>query len=267
MEGLVKGGAFDCLIDNRQALYNSIPNFITKSKNIYENKSVNQIDLFGSDDNENDDFIPLIKDWNFEERLSKEFESVGFFISDHPLNQFKEIFNDYNIADYHKFNNKDEIKDSNIAATLLKIQERKTSKGNAYAILKLTDLTSVFELFIFSEILESNRSILKEGNSLILTVIKSLSDENNRFKRVNVKKIISLKDLINVPIKNASFKLNSLKDLDELSKFLIDPGNTNISVEIVKDNKILYFNLKNGRNLDRKTLNLIRNKEISAIIN
>ena len=97
-------------------------------------------------------------------------------------------------------NNKDEINDVNIAATLLKVQERKSSKGNAYAILKLTDLTSVFELFIFSEILESNRNILKEGNSLILTVIKSLSDENNRFKRVNVKKIISLKDLINIPI-------------------------------------------------------------------
>ena len=66
--------------------------------------------------------------------------------------------------------------------------------------------------------------------------------------------------------KKCVFKLNSLKDLDELSKFLVDPGNTNISVEIVEDNKI-YFKLKNGRNLDRKTLNLIRNKEISAIIN
>ena len=53
---------------------------------------------------------PKIKDWKFEERLSKEFEAVGFFISDHPLNQFKEIFNDYNIIDYQKFNNKDDNK-------------------------------------------------------------------------------------------------------------------------------------------------------------
>ena len=64
------------------------------------------------------------------------------------------------------FNLNDEIKDSNIAATLLKISERKTAKGNSYAVLKLTDLTSVFELFIFSDILELNREILKEGNSL-----------------------------------------------------------------------------------------------------
>ena len=51
-----------------------------------------------------------------------------------------------------------DIKEKNIAATLLKIQERKTQKGNSYAIIKFTDLSSVFELFIFSDILELNRN-------------------------------------------------------------------------------------------------------------
>ena len=67
--------------------------------------------------------------------------------------------------------------------------------------LKLTDLSSVFELFIFSDVLELNRKILKEGNSLILTLVKSISNEENRFKRINVQKIVSLKDLLNSPIK------------------------------------------------------------------
>ena len=81
------------------------------------------------------------------------------------------------------------LKENNIAATLLKLQERKTAKGNSYAIIKLTDLTSVFELFIFSDILELNRNILVEGNSLILTLSKNITEDNNRFKRINVKKI------------------------------------------------------------------------------
>ena len=132
--------------------------------------------------------------------------------------------------------------------------------------MKLTDLSSVFELFIFSDILESNRNILKEGNSLILTVTKSLSDENNRFKRINVKKIASLKDLLNNPIKNITFNLNSLKDLNELSKFLVDPGETKINIKIKENNKILDFHLQKGRKLDRKTVNLLRNKQISSII-
>ena len=170
--------------------------------------------MFGDSNETEIDIITKKEDWKFEERLSKEFEAVGFFISDHPLNQFKEIFKDYNIIDYQPFNNENELKNSNIASTLLKIQERKTAKGTPYAVLKLTDLSSVFELFIFSDTLEMNRDILKEGNSFLLMLTKSISDETNRFRRINVQKISSLKDLLNKPIKNITFNLNSLKELD-----------------------------------------------------
>ena len=267
LEGLVKAGAFDSLNTNRHSLFNSIPNLIAKSKKIFENKSTNQIDLFGNLSNENEELIPQIKDWEFEERLAKEFESVGFFVSDHPLNQFKEIFTDYNIIDYQIFNSGEEDKVSNIAATLLKIQERKTSKGNSYAILKLTDLSSVFELFIFSDMLELNRDILIEGSSFILTLKKSNMSEDNRFKRINIQKIGSLKNLFNNPIEEATFNLNSLGELDEISKFLSNPGETVININLKNNEKKLNFRLENKRNLDRKTINLIRNKEISAIIN
>ena len=207
LEGLVKAGAFDKLNSNRQSLFNSIPNLITKSKNIFENKSANQIDLFGGNENQENEIITKIDDWKFEERIAKEFEAVGFFISNHPLNQYKEIFDDYKIVDYQTFSNNDDLKEVNVAATLLKIQERKTAKGNAYAVLKLTDLSSVFELFIFSDVLNLNREILKEGSSLILTLVKSISNEENRFKRVNVNKIASLKDILNKPINEVTFNL------------------------------------------------------------
>ncbi len=266
LEGLVKAGAFDNLNSNRKSLFESIPNFIKKSKNFHENKSANQIDLFGDSNNDNEETDIKVQDWNFEERLSKEFEAVGFFVSDHPLNQFKEIFNDYNIQDFLNFNNEKEITNSNIAATLLKIQERKTAKGNSYAVLKLTDLTSVFELFIFSEVLQKNREILKEGSSLILTLIKSNSEEENRFKRTNVQKIASLSELLNKPIEEVTFKLRSLEELNEISKIILENGNTSIKIKINDRNNELNFTLKNKRKIDRKMLNLIRNKEISAII-
>ena len=251
---------------NRKSLFESIPNFIKKSKNIHENKSANQIDLFGDINNDNEETYINVQDWNFEERLSKEFEAVGFFVSDHPLNQFKEIFNDYNIQDFLNFNNNKEITNSNIAATLLKIQERKTAKGNPYAVLKLTDLSSVFELFIFSEVLQKNREILKEGSSLILTLVKSNSEEENRFRRTNVQKIASLSELLNKPIEEIIFELKSLKELNEISKIILDNGDTLIKIKINDKNNELNFTLKNKRKIDRKMLNLIRNKEISAII-
>ena len=99
---------------------------------------------------------------SIEERLSKEFETLGFFISDHPLNQFKYIYNEYKIINFADFNIAQDIKESNIAATVLKVQEKKTQKGNSYAIVKFSDLSSVFELFIFSDIFEMNRKLLVE---------------------------------------------------------------------------------------------------------
>ena len=267
LEGLVKAGTFDSLNPNRKSLLESIPNLITKSKKIFENKSANQIDLFGENDNQENEIILETNDWDFEERLSKEFEAVGFFISNHPLNQYKEVFKDYKIIDFQSFNNNDETKEVNIAATLLKIQERKTAKGNTYAVLKLTDLSSVFELFIFSDTLDINREILKEGNSFILRIVKSTYDNENRFRRINVRKISSLKELINKPISEVTFELSSIDQLNEISKFLPKKGETLIKINIQDKKEDLFFVLENRRDIDRKTINLLRNKQISAIIN
>ena len=266
LEGLVKAGAFDNIDNNRQALFNSIPNFILKTKNIYENKAANQIDLFGSDEEQDNEIVLNIEDWKFEDRLSREFEAIGFFISDHPLNQFKEIFDDYKIVDYAQFNLDDTIKEANIAATLLKITERKTAKGNSYGVIKFTDLTSVFELFIFSDILELNREALVEGSSLIITLIKTISNDENRFKRINVQKIASLKDLFNKPVNEIVFNIKSIKDIDKISDLVNEEGTTEVKINITDKNNEISFKLKNKRLIDRKAINIIRNKDISTTI-
>ena len=266
LEGLVKAGAFDNIEKNRQALFNSIPNFILKTKNIHENKAANQIDLFGADEEQDNEIILNMEDWKFEDRLSREFEAVGFFISDHPLNQFKEIFDDYKIVDYIKFNSDDNIKDANIAATLLKISERKTAKGNSYGVIKFTDLTSVFELFIFSDILELNREILIEGNSLIITLIKTISNDENKLKRINVQKIASLKDLFNKPVSEIAFNIKAVDDIEKISKLLNEEGTTEVKINLETNDNNISFKLKNRRLIDRKAINLLRKDDISVII-
>ena len=266
LEGLVKAGAFDNIEKNRQALFNSIPNFILKTKNIHENKAANQIDLFGADEEQDNEIILNMEDWKFEDRLSREFEAVGFFISDHPLNQFKEIFDDYKIVDYIKFNSDDNIKDANIAATLLKISERKTAKGNSYGVIKFTDLTSVFELFIFSDILELNRGILIEGNSLIITLIKTISNDENKLKRINVQKIASLKDLFNKPVSEIAFNIKTVDDIEKISKLLNEEGTTEVKINLETNDNNISFKLKNRRLIDRKAINLLRKDDISVII-
>ena len=265
LEGLTKAGAFDSIIDNRRSFYDSIPNIIRKSKNIFENKLQNQIELFSENINGNDKIVEAKKEWDFQEKMLKEFETIGFYISDHPLNQYKDIFNEYNITKYSDFINENDISESMVAATILKIQEKKTQKGTSYAIIKFSDLGGVFELFVFSEVFELNRENIKDGKSVIITLFKTFS-ESDKKTRINVKKILPLDDILNKPINNLKIKISNDKDLDILSKILASQGNAEITFEILKNKKKYTFKLKNKRFVDKNILNSIKNQGILASI-
>ena len=259
LEGLVKAGAFDKINKNRRSLYNSIPNIIIKSKNIFENNSANQIDLFQE---ENDlTYLDITEDWNVDIKLSKEFETLGFFISDHPLNQYKSLFNQYNIINYEEFNSNENILSSNIASTILKVQEKKTQKGTSYAIIKFSDLSGVFELFVFSDVFETNREILIEGNSVMITLVKNYVDENKIQKKINIRKIISMKEVIDKPIDELKIKIKNIDDITKINKLSLEQGKTRVIIDVEVDKKRMSFQLNEKRKIDHKMLNLMRNEE------
>ena len=81
-----------------------------------------------------------------------------------------------------------------------------------------------------------------------------------------MQKIASLKDLLNRPIEEVTFNLKSLRELDEISRYLSANGQTLVKIKLSDESNNFDFQLKNKRNIDRKTINLLRNKEISAIL-
>ena len=267
LEGLVKAGAFDDINNNRAAIYNAIPNLILKSKSLLENKIANQIDLFKDDKITDEDVIENVDDWDFQNRLSKEFLSVGFFVSDHPLNAFKDLFDEHNIINFSDFSKKIDLKKANIAATVLKVLERKTNKGLPYAIVKFSDLSNVFELFVFSEILENNREILKEGSSLILELSKTITDNERNQSRLNISKISLINDIKNKPISKVIFTLENKDQINELSKHINNNGSTEVLIKYKDKDKSFIFNLENKRHIERNTLKMLKKHDISSIIN
>ena len=102
--------------------------------------------------------------------LAEEFKSLGF-ISDHPLNEYDDIFNHLKVVPYHDFYNHEKINESLVAGTIMSIQE-KSAKGTPYAIIKFSDKNGEFELFLFAENLIKNRNLLKESESFVLTLQK-----------------------------------------------------------------------------------------------
>ena len=144
---------------------------------------------------------------------------------------------------------------SNIASTVLKVQEKKTQKGSSYGIVKFSDLSNVFELFIFSDVFELNRDILIEGNSLMLTLIKNYTDESKTQKRINVKKMISLKEITNKSFKNITFYFGNYNEFQKLQKLSKLDGETEIKILFADGSDILSFKLQDKRKITNNLLN------------
>ena len=262
LEGLVKAGVFDEIDINRKKLSDSIPKIISTIKSKYEEKISNQnnlFDIYSNGDNENFKFETSEK-WTKKELLTEEFNSLGFYISDHPLNEYKEFFTQLEIESYKDFlnNNKSETL---VAGTIMSIQEKKSAKGTSFAIIKFSDNSSEFEIFLFSDLLTANREKLKESNSFVLTLQKEKNNTENNQRRINIRKIVDLSDLVNKTYERVSIELNDKRMFEELNQLLKSSGETKINVVLRKNSKKYLFELEKKRKFDFNLFSLIKNKE------
>ncbi len=262
LEGLVKAGAFDEIENNRNSLFNSIPKFIQVNKSLNEEKLSKQNSLFSNKSIEDEVIFELekIKPWSKKEMLMKEFQSIGFYMSDHPLNVYKKYLEELKILPFVDFINS---KNSNclVAGTIMSIQEKKSAKGTPFAIIKFTDLKSEYELFLFSDLLVLNRDNLKTANSFVLTLQKDSVSEINSTKRVNIKKIVPLDSFINKSYESVTIEINGNSNVKELSDLLNEEGETKVEIKVMKETKSYIFSLKKPRKFNLGTFNDIKNKE------
>ena len=266
LEGLTKAGVFDEFDRNRNKIFISIPKIIQQIKKINDDKDNNQKSLFESDENSINCFEFInSKPWKQKELLAEEFKSLGFYISNHPLNEYEEIFNQLNIISFNQFSEND-MNDALVAGTVMSIQEKKSAKGTPYAIIKFSDKKGEIELFLFSEILIKNRDKLKESESFILTLQKDKVSGEVTKKRVNVKKILSLEELIKKPYPKVTIELKENYKLNEIKEILSKSGETEINLVFKNQNKKANYLLQNNRQFDLNHLKALKAKDYVAKI-
>ena len=143
----------------------------------------------------------------------------------------------------------------------MSIQEKKSAKGTPYGIVKFSDQKGEFELFLFAEMLISSREKLKESESFILTLQKDKITGEVSKKRINIRKILSLDEVIEKPYAKVIIELKNDYDLNEISELLSDEGETEISLIIKNNDKLAHYSLQNNRKFDLKHLKTLKNKD------
>ena len=165
-----------------------------------------------------------------------------------------------NIVSYDKFienNNAEGL----VAGTIMSIQEKKSAKGTPYAIVKFSDKKREFELFLFSEILTQNREKLKESESFVINLQKDKINSDEKKQRVNVKKILSLEEVINRPYSKIMIEINEKCKFNEIKHILSRNGETEVNIVINCNNKKVYYSLQNNKKINFKDIKALKAKD------
>ncbi len=211
LEALACSGSFDSFNISRENIFNECPEIIKHLKHFHDTNNSNQEDIFGEASKFEYKFSSKER-WNEETKLMKEFEILGFYLSGHPLNQFLNKVSKLDIKNFETIkSNKNFHNEKNVllAGTLLSKKEKRSARGNAYAFLNFSDLSSIYELIIFENNLRKYRDILVEGESYAIGI--DFSDDGNGL-RGEAKKIYKIVDIIkmtNQPYSSFSNKKNT----------------------------------------------------------
>ena len=270
LEFLIKSGSFDELDDNRSNLFNNIDKIVQIIRD--NGKNINQNNLF-SDNLEDNNIINLnyeSKVWSKSAKLNFEYEALGFYLTQHPLEDFKIFLKRNNFLTFKEIEEKmvnvknEEKFFFKIAALPIDSKERTSKKGNKYAYIQFSDNTSNFEAIVFSDILNSSNELIK-NHDLVLLNLEVAKNENNI--NLRVQEAVSLRQFLNDSNKKIKILANENIDIKKLKNHLNKYKNDNGSevrllvelnrklVNISIPGRYDFFNLINNKTEDIKFLN------------
>ncbi len=182
LEQLIKAGAFDCLDDNRGKLYANIDNILRHIAAACELKNSAQTSLFGAQELVTEVKLEPKANWPELERLQYEAEAIGFYLSAHPLAVYADSVERLGIKSYTEaikgIKTGDKIQ-VNLAGCVQDLQKRIGKTGKSYGILRVTDITSAFDGFVWSDVLPQAIAAKEAGIPVFLKARIEKKDEES----------------------------------------------------------------------------------------
>jgi len=239
LESLICSGAFDVLYANRAALMDGVDVIIRHSNAIAEEKGSNQESLFGSDETVGSAQIQLPdrEDWPVLDRLRNEFDSIGFYLSAHPLDAYGDSLTKLGVIQSSALeiatSDKNGLGRIDVAGIVLSCKIRTNQRGNRYAFLQMSDQAGVFEITVFSEVLAQSVDLLQPGEPIL---VRCDSKFENGIARLVASRIRTLDDAIKDVAKGLKIYLNTPDPVGGLAKILSDQQNGRGRVKLVVQN-------------------------------
>jgi DNA polymerase-3 subunit alpha len=189
LECLANAGAFDEIEPDRAVAFASLEPMLALANRQAEERESRQSALFG-DAHE----APLkvkATPWSLSDRLQREFDAIGFFLSGHPLEAHDATIKRLGAIRWTEFVRR--VKGGEItrklAASVLDRAERRTKTGNKMGIIQLSDPSGQYEAILFQEGLMQYRDVLEKGADVVVTLNARLEGEEVRAQIAHVESL------------------------------------------------------------------------------
>ena len=182
LESLAAAGAFDKIDNNRAVVHASVEQMMGIAQLTHEAAEVGQNELFGGPSHRETLRMPKVEPWTPSERLQREYEAIGFFLTGHPLDDYAKTLKRMNVMNWAEFckSIRAGVAGGRTAATVVSRMERRTKTGNKMGIIGLSDPTGQYEAVMFQEGLTQYRDVLEPGSAVLLYLTAEAQGEDVR---------------------------------------------------------------------------------------
>jgi len=167
-QALARAGAFDSLGKNRRQMVEGADTILAAAQSAASERDSGQVSLFGGGSQAKAELrLPQVADWPPHERLGEEFDAMGFYLSGHPLDQFRVALKRLQAVTFAEvLEDRRSSSQPVLAGTVIKKNERRGKNDQMYAFVSFSDPTGMYEVMFFSEVLAASRHLLDAGHRL-----------------------------------------------------------------------------------------------------
>jgi len=241
LEGLIQCGAFDFTGVFRSRLFASLNDAIAFGGISEDPNQLNMFDLFPSKEEERSFEHTDIDEWEDDEKLRKEKESLGFYITGHPLDRFADVINQFattTTQDLVTVKDKSIVKLAGLVNTM---RIKRTRKGEKMAVINVEDKNGFTEVVVFPDVFAKCVTLLNDDRPLLITGEAEASDNAVKIRAQGIVALETVKqkaiNSIIIPVSQEGLNRSCLMKLKDL--IFRYPGECQIKfrINLDKNNK------------------------------
>lgn len=187
LENLIKSGAFDSLNKDRDMalwrarLFATIDSVVESNAQAQRERNSGQVSLFGmletNDTPMPEPELPKVPAWSFMEMLNAEKETIGFYISGHPLERYHMIFQEFAALNLDQLKSQTSGNIVKVGGIFNSVNLRTTKKGDRFAICQLEDQFATIKVIVWPELYNKSTAKVKAEEAVLISGRLEIDDE------------------------------------------------------------------------------------------